>query len=212
MDEKMMIDNARRGDIDAFNELILSYQDFLFNIALWMLGEKDRAEDALQETMIHAFRKLSNFRGDSLKPWLTRILVNVCYDALRHQYRQRTIPLERRHSQDEEMEPGLWMADPSPSPEEGCESHELARVMEVCLQSLTPDFRIILVLVDVEEHSYEEAAALLKIPLNTVKSRLARARMRMTQELQRFKDQLPARYQSNYSQKVQADVSQPVCA
>ena len=207
MDETMMIENARRGDLDAFNQLILAYQDFLFSIAVRILDNKDMAEDALQETMIRAFRKLSTFHGESLGPWLARIIVNICYDALRRPHRQWTIPLERRNAADEEMEPGLWMADPSPSIEEACESHELEHAIESCLQSLKPKIRTVLVLIDVEGYSYEEAAGLMGIPLNTVKSRLARARLKMTQELQRFNDQLPARYQICCSQKAKADVS-----
>ena len=180
--------------MDAFNQLILLYQDYLFNLAVRILGDEAMAEDAVQETMISAFRKLDAFRGETLKPWLTRIMVNVCYDALRGQNRRPTVPLERRSEDDQEMEPGRWMEDRSPSPEEDCESRDLARTIEICLQSLTPDFRTVLVLVDVEDYSYEEAAMLLAIPLNTVKSRLARARMKMAQELQNFNDQFPARY------------------
>lgn len=194
MIERVWIESALRGELDAFNQLILLYQDFLFNLAVRILGDEALAEDAVQETMISAFQKLSTFRGETLKPWLTRIMVNACYDALRGQNRRPTVPLERRSEDDQEMEPGRWMRDRSPGPEEECESRDLARAIVTCLQSLTLDFRTVLVLVDVEGYSYEEAALLLAIPLNTVKSRLARARMKMAQELQNFKDQLPARY------------------
>ena len=194
VDERVLIESSLRGELDAFNQLILLYQDYLFNLAVRILGDEAMAEDAVQETMISAFRKLSTFRGETLKPWLTRIMVNVCYDALRGQNRRPTVPLERKSEDDQEMEPGRWMKDPSPDPEEDCESRDMVRAIETCLQSLTPDFRTVLVLVDVEAYSYEEAAMLLAIPLNTVKSRLARARMKMAQELQNFKDQLPVRY------------------
>ena len=152
------------------------------------------AEDALQETMISAFRKLGAFRGETLKTWLTGIMVNACYDALRNQNRRPTMPLERMRVDGQPMEPGRWMEDRSPSPEEECQSRDLVRTIETCLQSLTPDFRTVLLLVDVEDYSYEEASMLLAIPLNTVKSRLARAQMKMAQELQNFNDQFPARY------------------
>lgn len=194
MNERIRIENALHGELDDFNQLILPYQDFLFNVAVRILVDEDMAEDALQETMISAFRKLSAFRGETLKPWLTRILVNVCYDALRSQNRRPTVPLERRSEDSQPMEPGRWMEDRSPGPEAECESRDLVRAIETCLQSFTPDFRTVLVLVDVEDYSYEEAAMLLAIPLNTVKSRLARARMKMAQELQNFNDQFPARY------------------
>lgn len=211
MDETAMINAARCGDLDAFNQLIQLYQGFLFGVAVRILGDEDMAADALQETMISAFRKLSTFRGVSLKPWLARILVNVCYDALRSQHRRPTVPLEWRSADDQEMEPGYWMADSSPGPEEDCETYELERAIETSLRALPPDFRAVLVLIDVEDYSYEEAAAIIGVRLNTVKSRLARARMRMTRELQRFRDQLPARYRISFSQMRQADVSRPIC-
>jgi len=199
MGEAALINSARRGDLAAFNELILSYQNSLFGVAMRMLGDEDLAADVLQETLISAFRNLNTFRGEAIKYWLTRIVVNACYDALRRKLRQRTVPLERVDANDEEMEPERWMADPTAGPEEHSETHELERAIAACLQSLTPDFRTILVLVDIEDHSYEETAYILRIPINTVKSRLARARMKMRQELQRFEDQLPARYQIGYS-------------
>lgn len=207
MNDRVMIDNALRGEVDDFNQLILPYQDFLFNMAVRILGDEDMAEDALQETMISAFRKLGAFRGETLKPWLARIMVNVCYDALRSENRRPTVPLERMNEDGQPMEPGRWMENRSPGPEEECESHELVRAIVTCLQSITCDFRTVLVLVDVEDYSYEEAAMLLAIPLNTVKSRLARARLKMAQELQRFNDQFPARYRINLSQKSHPDVS-----
>ena len=89
MDETTLINAARRGDLNAFNELILLYQDFLFGVALRMLGYEDSAADAMQETLISAFRKLNTFRGESLKHWLARIVVNACYDELRRKHRQR---------------------------------------------------------------------------------------------------------------------------
>ena len=95
MDETTIINAARLGDLDAFNELALSYQNFLFSVARRMLGDENCAADAVQEAMISAFRKLDTFRGESLKPWLAKILVNVCYDALRQQHRRRTVPQSR---------------------------------------------------------------------------------------------------------------------
>lgn len=207
MDETILINAARRGDLAAFNEISLLYQDFLFGVAVRMLGNDDTAADAVQETLISAFRNLNTFRGETIKHWLARIVVNFCYDELRRKPRRRTVPLEQVDEYDEEMEPGLWMADPTAGPEESCESHELDHAITACLQSLPPAYRAILVLVDIEDHSYEEAAAVMGIPINTVKSRLARARMKMREELQKFKDQLPARYRMGFSDKIQADAA-----
>lgn len=205
MDETTLINAARRGDLAAFNELILRNQDFLFSMAVRILGEEEIAADAVQETLLSAFRKLDTFRGGSIKHWLTRITVNACYDELRRKHRQRTTPLGRVDANDEEMESGLWMADPTAGPEGCCESHELEQAIATCIQSLTPAYRVVLVLVDVESRAYEEAAAILGIPVNTVKSRLARARIKMSMELKRFSDQLPARYRTGLSETVRAD-------
>jgi len=211
MDETTLIQAARRGDLNAFNELILHHQNFLFGLAARILGDEESAADAVQDALLSAFRKINTFRGESIKSWLTRILVNACYDELRRGHRRRAIPLERVSADDEEMEPGLWMADPTAGPEESCESHELEYAIEICLQSVTPAFRAVLVLVDIEDLSYEETAMMIGIPVNTVKSRLARARMKMREELQRFNDQLPARYRIGHSQEVPADVALAAC-
>jgi RNA polymerase sigma-70 factor (ECF subfamily) len=175
-------------------------------VALRILGDSDIAADAVQETLLSAFRKIDTFRGESIKHWLARIMVNACYDELRRQHRQRTIPLERVSTDKEEMEPGLWLADPNAAPEERCEYRELENMIATCLQSIAPNYRTILVLVDVEDRSYEETAAILGIPINTVKSRLARARMKMREELHKFKNQFPAHYRIGFSQKVRAGV------
>lgn len=200
MDESTLIHAARRGDLAAFNELILSYQNFLFGMAVRILGDEDSAADAMQETLISAFRKLDTFRGEAIKHWLARIMVNACYDELRRKRRRRTTPLEQVDANGEEMQPGLWMADPTAGPEESRESCELEQAITTCLQSLTPTHRAVLVLVDIEDRSYEEAAAMMGIPVNTVKSRLSRARIKMREALQQFKDQLPARFRIGFSQ------------
>lgn len=82
-DEKDLIQAAQRGDLNAFNALILRYQNLLFGIALRMLGDEDIASDAVQEALISAFSKFSTFRGGSLRSWLARVTVNACYDEMR---------------------------------------------------------------------------------------------------------------------------------
>jgi len=194
MNETILIQSAQSGDLDAFNQLILRYQNLLFSIALRILSDEDAASDALQEALISAFRKLNTFRGGSLRSWLARIVVNACYDELRRRRRQPTLPLEQFDADGEEIEPDYWLMDSSPGLEERYESVELDRAIQKCLSKLPPDYRAVFVLVDVECLTYEEAAVAVNVPIGTVKSRLARARMQMREALQSFGELLPIAY------------------
>src|SRR5687767_15774939 len=107
--ESRLIQAAQRGNLDAFNHLILRYQNFLFGIAFRILHDEDATADAVQEALISAFRKLNTFRGDSLKSWLARVVVNACYDEMRHKRRQHTVPLEQFNSAGEEIESAYWL-------------------------------------------------------------------------------------------------------
>lgn len=176
-DEESLIRSAQTGDLEAFNRLAQAYQDFLFRTAVNILGDADTAEDAVQEALISAFRSLRSFRGRALRSWLTRVLVNACYDQLRRQRRRPVIPLEQSDDYDNEMDPGPWLADGARLPAEQAEDHELQRLLMDGLQGLSPNYRAAEVLVDVESLSYEEAAEILHVPVGTVKSRVARARM-----------------------------------
>lgn len=193
--ESDLISRAQRGDLDAFNELILLHQDALFNIALRTLGDEDRAADAVQEALIAAFRSLQSFHGGSFRAWLARTVVNKCYDDYRRTSRHPFIPLTPIVD-GEEVEEGLWLRDPGPSLEDRFNDSELDNALQHCMKTLPFDHRTVLALVDVDGLSYEEAAAALRIPVGTVKSRLARARATMRYSLQAFAHLLPTAYQT----------------
>ncbi len=194
MDEHALIRAAQRGDLDAFNRLVLAYQDLLFNTALRILGEGDAAADATQEAFLSAFRKITSYHGGSFRAYLLRILTNACYDELRRRRRRPTTPLEPLTPSGEEMDTPRWLSDPSPSPEERVEAAELERAIQHCLDDLPDDFRAVAVLIDVQGLSYREAAAILRKPVGTIKSRLARARLRLQKCLQAFAELLPAAF------------------
>jgi len=191
MDEIALITAARQGDTDAFNRLVLTYQDMAYNMAYRMLGEVSRAEECTQDAFFAAYRNLNSFRGSSFKPWVLRMVHNACIDELRRRKRRPLVPLEPLHH-DEEVESPAWLADTSPTPEEAAATRELDQAITHCLKTLPPDARSVIVLVDVEELGYEEVAATLRTPLGTVKSRLARARQKMQDCLQGFMELLPA--------------------
>jgi len=192
MDEQTLIHAAQRGDLEAFNELVLLYQGLLFRIALNILGDEDAAADATQQAFLSAFCNLGGFRGGSLRSWLSRIVVNACYDELRRIVRTKDVPLQVYDQEGDEMGPSLWLADPGPSPEARADTDELLDTIQACLQTLPEHYRLVAQLVDLEGLSYEEAANALEVPTGTIKSRLARARNHLRMELKLFLDLVPA--------------------
>ena len=194
MDEIALINAAQKGDLDSFNSLILHYQDSVFNTALRILGDEDLAQDAAQETFISAFRGISSFRGGSFKAWLTRTVINACYDELRRQKRRPTTPLEPETRDGEEMDSPKWLADPNMTPAEKSEADELEHAIQHCLETLPTNFRTVVVLADIQGLDYSEVAAAARVPLGTIKSRLARARLRLRECLRGFEELLPASF------------------
>jgi RNA polymerase sigma-70 factor (ECF subfamily) len=192
MDEVALIKSAQQGDLDSFNRLVIEYQDMVFNQAYRVMGVAQVAEDATQDAFISAFKNLKSFRGGSLKAWLLRIVTNVCYDELRRQKRRPTTPLEPLNREEEEIESPYWLSDPKESPEEAAERRDLSRAIQYCLNELSPSFRTVVVLVDIQGLDYSEAAQAIGKPLGTVKSRLARARTRMRDCLRGFRELLPS--------------------
>jgi len=194
MDKPALIRDAQHGDLDAFNTLVLAYQDIVYNTALRILGDEDLAADASQEAFISAFRALNSYRGGSFRAWLLRTVTNACYDELRRKQRRPTTPLEPEAGDGYEVETPRWLADPNASPEEQLDQAELEHAIQHCLENLPIYFRTVVVLADIQGLDYSEVAAAVKKPLGTIKSRLARARLRLRECLQSFRELLPAAF------------------
>jgi RNA polymerase sigma-70 factor (ECF subfamily) len=192
VDEIALIQAAREGDLDSFNRLVLAYQDLVYNHAYRMIGEEESADDATQNTFISAYKHLKSFRGGSFKAWLLRIVTNACYDELRRRKRRPTVPLEPLDEDGEEVESAKWMVDPAGQPEEQVQMAELHRAIQHCLDNLPMDFRTTVIMVDVQGMDYFEAATAIGKPIGTIKSRLARARLRLRDCLHSFGELLPA--------------------
>ena len=194
MNETALIRNAQHGDLDAFNTLVLAYQDIVYNTALRILGDEDLAADASQEAFISAFRAINSYRGGSFRAWLLRTVTNACYDELRRIKRRPTTPLEPETEDGDEVESPRWLADPNASPENQLDQAELEHAIQHCLENLPTDFRAVVVLADIQGLDYAEVAVAVKKPLGTIKSRLARARLRLRECLQAFRELLPAAF------------------
>jgi RNA polymerase sigma-70 factor, ECF subfamily len=191
VDETALIQAARGGDLDSFNRLVLAYQDMVYNHAYRMMGEDESADDATQNTFISAYNHLSSFRGGSFKAWLLRIVTNACYDELRRRKRRPTVPLEPIDDTGEEVESARWMIDPAEQPEERAERVELQRAIQHCLDNLPVEFRSAVIMVDIQGLDYSEASQAARKPIGTIKSRLARARLRLRDCLNGFAELLP---------------------
>jgi RNA polymerase sigma-70 factor (ECF subfamily) len=196
MDEAELLRLAQRGDLEAFNRIVLAHQSRAFNVALRILGDGEAAADATQEAVISAYRNLRSYRGGSFRAWLLRIVTNACYDELRRRKRRATTPLEDLTSESEEGAPQFeeWLASTADGPEKLSERAELVRAIQDCLDRLPDEFRIVAVLADVQGCDYEEVSTATGKPLGTVKSRLARARARLRDCLQRHGELLPAAF------------------
>lgn len=194
MDEVALIEAAKQGDLDSFNRLVLAYQDLIFGHAFRMIGDTHAADDATQEAFISAFRKIHQYRGGSFRGWLIRIVTNACYDELRRKKRRSTLPLDPMTENEESDGEMPWMIDPGERPEDAIQRKELGNAIQHCLGELTPEFRAVVILVDIQGFDYQEASFAIHAPIGTIKSRLARARLSLRNCLQGFWELLPASF------------------
>lgn len=198
MDEQALITMALEGDMNAFNHLVLNYQTMVFNTAYRIMGDDQAADDATQEAFISMYQKLGTYRGGSFKAWLLRIVTNACYDELRRVKRHPNIPLEPETDDGELIESPTWIVDDSPLPPDVLDQSELEESIQHCINNLDGKFRMVVILVDVNGEDYETAASILKSPVGTIKSRLARARQKLQECLQGFWELLPEKFRLTY--------------
>ncbi|MCD6287350.1 MAG: sigma-70 family RNA polymerase sigma factor [Anaerolineae bacterium] len=191
-DEEALVRAAQRGQMDAFNELILHYQSQVFNLAYHILHDPAAADDATQEAFISAYRSIKKFRGGSFRSWLLRIVTNACYDELRRRKRRPNVSWDDFGDMDDEANPHL--VNGGPKPEESVQQQELRALLERSIAKLPKHHRTTIILIDRIGLSYEEAAKVMDVALGTVKSRLARARKEMQSLLQAERELLPARF------------------
>ena len=168
----ILLERARAGDLDAFNDLVVCYQDQLYALIVRMVPDRDQASDVVQEAFFHAYRHLDAFRGGSVRSWLSRIAINAAMDTQRYRKRRPAEPYP-------ELEDDTWQppADASADPMTTALTKERHRVLEAALAAITHDQRTAIVLYDVQGFDYSEIARLTKVSLGTVKSRIHRGRL-----------------------------------
>jgi RNA polymerase sigma-70 factor (ECF subfamily) len=170
--DDLLIERARAGDLDAFNELVLAYQDQLFGLVARMVPDRDQAFDVVQEAFFSAYRNLASYRGGAFKSWLSRIAINGAMDLQRARRRRPVQPYP-------ELEDDSWQppAGPEADPERQTLLTERSRELAVALSRIADDQRIAIVLYDIEGYDYVEIAKITGVSLGTVKSRIHRGRL-----------------------------------
>jgi len=168
----ILLERARGGDLDAFNDLVVVYQDMLFALVVRMVPDRDQASDAVQEAFFNAYRNLEAFRGGSVKSWLSRIAINAAMDTQRFRKRRPADPYP-------ELEDEAWQppADASADPVTTSLMAERHRALNAALGRITDDQRTAIVLYDVEGYDYAEIASITGVSVGTVKSRIHRGRL-----------------------------------
>ncbi len=178
-DDADQVSSCKRGDLVAFEKLVRKYEKRIFNIAYRITGDYEDSSEIVQDAFLAAYRGIATFRGQAkFSTWLTSITINSARNRLKQ------IQGKRRHEQ-------LSLEDPLPTSEGGMtmelqsnvppvhemlEKRETQSKVKVCIDALEPEFKEVLVLRDMQDFSYEEISAILKVPAGTVKSRLFRAR------------------------------------
>ena len=177
---------AKKGDLEAFSELVKRYDRNIFRIAQHITHNEEDAQDVVQDAFLKAYQNLEQFQGNSkFYTWLVRIAVNEALMKLRRRRSDKTVSID----EDVETEEGSMpreVADWSPNPEQLYGQSELSDILKKTIQGLPPGFRTVFVLRDVEGLSTEETAEMLSLSIPAVKSRLLRARLQLRERLSKY--------------------------
>lgn len=181
--EEDLITRSQNGDIDAFEELVAKYERKVYAVAYRFMGNQEDASDLTQEAFLKAYQSLKSFRQEaSFSTWICRIVSNVCRDQLRKTKKNGHSSLD----EDVWLEDGSvkkQLRDERPTPDEFYERKELKEYLQGLINNLNPDYKMVVVLRDIQGYSYEEIAEILDCSLGTVKSRLNRARKALREQI-----------------------------
>ena len=179
LDTAELLHGVRQGSTEAFDELTREHSPRLYRMALRLSGRPEEAEDLVQETLVRALPALRGFEGRAqLSTYLVRALTNIWKNGLRSRSRSRIVDWFRGvgRERDGEDTGGFDPPDDAPSALERLEAGDAAARVRIAMTRLDPDRRMTLLLREVEELSYEDIASVTRVPVGTVRSRLARAR------------------------------------
>ena len=181
-----LVERARAGDASAFETLVRQYDRPIFRVAQHITQNREDAEDIVQDVFFKAYNKLNQFQGNSkFSTWLTRIAVNESLMRLRKRKTSRTVSMDQDVQTEEGSIPRDF-ADWTPDPEQQYNQSELGDILQKTIAGLSPGFRTVFTLRDIEHLSTEETANALGLSVPAVKSRLLRARLQLRERLSRY--------------------------
>ena len=176
--ERDMIERTSRGDAAAFNRLMEQHERRMYAVALRMCGNREDAQDCLQEAMLRVYRAIGGFKGQSsFSTWVYRITMNTCLDELRRKKNRQSTSL------DSLLDMGWSPSDDTNAPEKQAMRSELRRNLNRAIQELPEEMRSAVVLRDIQGFSYEEIAHMLEINVGTIKSRISRGREKLREKM-----------------------------
>ena len=168
------------GNVDAYGKIVAKYNGRLYNFIYRFVGDRETAEEIVQETFLRAFRKRKEYRAiANFSTWLFTIAGNLAKSELRRRKRWRMFSLER----DEETDTGMELPDESARPDKVAESSIADVQIQEAIASLPENYKQVILLRDVEGMSYQEISEIVDCPVGTVKSRVNRARLKLQQKL-----------------------------
>jgi len=184
--ETTLVAEARAGSAEAFTTLVNQYDRNIYRLALNITGNREDAEDVLQEAFLKAYSNLERFEGNSrFYTWLVRIAVNEALMKLRKRRGQREVSLDEPVQTNDADPMPREIEDWGENPEQRYAQTELHRILFEAIEALEPQFRTVFVLRDIESFSTEETAELMGLSVPAVKSRLLRARLKLRERLNR---------------------------
>ena len=176
--EQDMLERAARGDAAAFNQLMEQHERRMYAVALRMCGNREDAQDCLQEAMLRVYRAIGGFKGQSsFSTWVYRITMNTCLDELRRKKNRQNTSLDNLRDM------GWSPADETNAPEKQAMRSELRRNLNRAIRELPEEMRAAVVLRDIQGFSYDEIARMLEINVGTIKSRISRGREKLREKM-----------------------------
>ena len=180
MEEQKLIEFAKNGDRQALAQLVKDNEQTVYNFSFKICRDRDKAEHIMQETFFSMIKSLHQFDGNSkLSTWLYRIVSNHCLMLARKDKSRSFISIDN----DDDLYEDKYTADWSSIPNQGIENEELKKILDEAINKLSPEYRIVFLLRDVEGLSTEETAEMTELSVPAVKSRLHRARAFLRKEL-----------------------------
>ncbi len=187
--ELELIERSKGGDLAAFEELVVTHQKLIYNLAYRMTGNEEDAFDVVQEAFLRAFKSIKRFNmNSSFGTWIYRIASNICIDLLRKRKKTRTYPLTQQDYCGKNSTRVIAQSDDLP--EEQAERRDIRNKVRQAINNLPEDQRVIIILRDIQGRSYKEIGEILKLNIGTVKSRISRARAYLKEELQKLEEQI----------------------